>query len=171
MTGWAVDSEGFVDFEPPESEVLAAGKPSTGLESMKLSENHKQALFDYAKIYFDESSTYTAYWVGGYALYDDVHSFYTTDYYFTDSNNENNVLILQFDAVTGDLISVNLYYQYQEEAIRMTNEILSVLEIEYAISARTLKDYVVAYNLAFTGYDGADIGEDYYYISFSVCYE
>lgn len=170
MTGWNVDSDGYVDFEPLESEVLAAGKPSTGLESMKLQDHVTQALLAYAPTYFNEYSTYTSYWVGGYAQYNDVQSFYTTDYYFSDSNNENNLLIIEFDAVTGALISVSLYYQYQEEAVRIINEILSVMEVDFAVSAHMLNEYTEAHNFAFSGFDGAEFGEDYYYISFYVNY-
>lgn len=170
LTGYSVDADGYVEFYPKESEVLALGKPSTGLESVKITENQKQALLDYANLFFDKSSTYSLYWVWGNVNQNDVQSFYTKDYEFSDSKNANNMLTFEFDAVSGDFVSVNIYYEDEAEAIHMVNDLLAILEVDYTVTSDVVEEYTMAHNLAFTGYDGAAFGEDYYYVSFSVYY-
>ena len=170
LTGYSVDADGYVEFYPKESEVLALGKPSTGLESISITENQTQALLDYAKLFFDKSSTYSLYWVWGNVNQNDIQSFYTKDYEFSDSKNANNMLTFEFDAVSGDFVSVNIYYDNEKEAINMVNDLLAILEVEYTVTSDIVEEYTMAHNFAFTGYDGAAFGEDYYYVSFSVYY-
>jgi len=170
LTGYSVDADGYVEFYPVESEVLALGKPSTGLESIKITENQKQALLDYAKVFFDTNSTYSLYWVWGNLNQNDIQSFYTKDYEFSDSKNANNKLTFEFDAVSGDFVSVSIYYEEEGEAINMINDLLAILEVEYTVTSEIVEEYTMAHNFAFTGYDGAAFGEDYYYASFSVYY-
>ena len=170
LTGYSVDADGYVEFYPVESEVLALGKPSTGLESIKITENQKQALLEHAKLFFDKSSTYSLYWVWGNVNQNDIQSFYTKDYEFSDSKNANNMLTFEFDAVSGDFVSVNIYHEEEAEAIRMVNDLLAILEVDYAVTSDIVEEYTMAHNFAFTGYDGAAFGEDYYYVSFSVYY-
>lgn len=170
LTGYSADADGYVEFYPIESEVLALGKPSTGLESMSISENQKQALLDYAELFFDKSSSYSLYWVWGNEKQNDIQSFYTKDYEFSDSTNANNLLTFEFDAVSGDFVSVNISHEEEAEAIGMINDLLAILEVEYTVTSDIVEEYTLAHNFAFTGYDGATFGENYYYASFSVYY-
>lgn len=170
LTGYSVDADGYVEFYPEESEVLALGKPSTGLESIKITENQKQALLEHAKLFFDKSSTYSLYWVWGNVNQNDIQSFYTKDYEFSDSNNANNMMTFEFDAVSGDFVSVNIYHEEEAEAIRLVNDLLAILEVDYTVTSDIVEEYTMAHNFAFTGYDGAAFGENYYYTSFSVYY-
>jgi len=48
MTGYSVDENGYVDFEPLDSEVFAKNRPSTGFQQLTLSDDTKNTLLTYA---------------------------------------------------------------------------------------------------------------------------
>ena len=172
LTGYFVDEFGNVDFCPEESEVLALGKPSTGFDAMKLTETQKQAITDYAKKAFKNcnESTFSFYWVWGTIDFDDVKSYYTKDYYFDDAANENNSIILEFDAVSGDFGSVSVFHENKETALQIANDLLALLDVNYTITAELAEDYTIARGFSFSAYDGFQYGDNYYNINFSVYY-
>ena len=172
MTGYTVDDTGYVDFYPLESEVLAIGKPSTGFDTMQITEDQKNALMDYAKnnISNCEASSDTYYNVWGSVEFRDVQSYYTRDYYFTDSSNWDNSITFTFDAVSGGLASVDIYHEDKDTALGMANEILALLGVDYTVTAEIVEDYTFAKNFSFSGYDASEYGDNYYNVSFSVYY-
>lgn len=171
MKGYSV-SDGFVDFFPAESEVLALGKPSTGMDTMAITEDQKNALMDYAKktILNCEASSDSFYWIWGSIEFQDVKSYYSKDYTFIDSKNSNNSITFAFDAVSGEFASVDIYHEDKNTALAIANEILSLLGIEYTVTAEIAENYTFAKNLSFSGYDGSEYGDTYYNVSFSVYY-
>ncbi len=172
LTGYSVDSAGNVDFLPLESEVLALGKPSTGMDTLSITEDQKQALLDYAKNAFTkcDTSTDTFYWIWGTVEFNDVKSYYTKDYYFTDTTNPDNFITLEFDAVSGEFAFADICHENKETALRMANEILALLDIDYTITAETAENYTFARNFSFSAYDASTYGDNYYNVSFSVYY-
>lgn len=171
MTGYSV-SDGYVDFYPVESEVLAIGQPSTGFDTMPITENQKSALFDYSKnaIPNCKTSTDTFYWIWGSIEYQDVQSYYSEDHSFTDSKNWDNSLTFCFDAVSGEFASVDIYHEDKDTALAIANDILALLGVDYTVTAEIVEDYTYAKNFSFSGYDGSEYGSNYYNVSFSVYY-
>jgi len=173
LTGYSVDEFGNVDFLPKESEVLAQGKPSTGFDTMKLTETQNQAIMDYAKKAFKncKESSFTFYWIWGNEEFGDVKSYYTKDYNFKDpANEEDNSINFEFDAVSGEFASVHIYHENKETALQMANDLLALLDVNYTITAEAAENYTFARNFAFSAYDGFQYGDDYYNISISVSY-
>jgi len=171
MTGYAV-VDGNVDFFPLEKEVLALGHPSTGMDTMEISEDNKNALLEYAKksVPNCKPTTETFYWIWGSVEFQDVQSYYSKDYVFTDSKNYNNSISIAFDAVSGEFASVDIYNEDKDTAIAIANDVLGLLGIEYTVDAEFVENYNFARNLSFSGYDGSEYGGDYYNVSFSVYY-
>ncbi len=173
LMGYYVDADGYVDFNPKESEVLALGIPSTGLDTMKVTEDQKNSMLDYAKNTFGncKTGTETFYWVWGSTEFDDVQSYYTKVYSFTDTDNpEDNSITLEFDAVSGEFTSASIYHQNKETALRIANDILILLGTNYTITADIVENYTFTNNFSFSGYDGSEYGSNYYNVTFSVYY-
>lgn len=172
MTGWNVDSEGYVDFEPLEDEVFAAGKPSTGYDLLPVSEDQTQKLFSVAKDAVKDAEEYssTYYWVWGSTEYQDVESYYSVSYEFSNPENWDDYITLAFDPVSGDFIGVDIYNPSKEEALRIANEMFKILGGTYTITD-TLAEastYDGDAGFSFYGYDASEFGENYYNISINV---
>ncbi len=171
MTGYQVDNDGYVDFEPSEDEVLAAGRPSTGYETLALTDDQKQRLSSLAEAAFPgcDKSISSYYWVWGNASYNNVLSYYSTEYDFTDSENWDNNIALTYDAVSGEFISVDIYHSSKDEALRIANEMFAVLGGTYTITAEMAEEYTYTDDgFAFTGYDSSLYGGSYYNVGISV---
>lgn len=156
MTGYYVDADGFVDFNPPESEVLAAGKPSTGLDTIALTDDKKQALIDCAAGAFTNcySDVSTYYFVWGSIEFDNVYSYYYKEYYYTDENSDDNYIFLNFDAVSGEFSSISFCTSSREQTLKLANEALQILGADYTITPENAEDYVQAGDFWISGYDG-----------------
>lgn len=171
LTGYTV-TDGYVDFYPPESEVLALGQPSTGMDTLAITEDGKNALLDYAKnaIPNCDASVSNFYNIWGSVEYNDVQSYYSEDYYFIDSKNADNSITVSFDAVSGAFASVDIYHRDKDTALNIANDIIALLGIDYTVTAELAENYTFAKNLSFSGYDGSEYGSEYYNVSFSVYY-
>lgn len=172
MTGWNIDADGYVDFEPLEDEVFATGKPSTGYDLLPVSEDQTQKLFSIARdsVQSAEEYSYTNYWVWGSAEFQDVKSYYSVSYEFSNPENWDNYITLAFDAVSGDFIGVDIYNPSKEEALRIANEMFKILGGTYTITD-TLAEastYDGDTGFSFYGYDASEFGENYYNISINV---
>jgi len=172
MTGYSVDEDGYVDFEPLPDEVFAAGKPSTGLDTLKVSDDQVQALFDIAKkaIPNCQSDSSAYYWVWGSVEYDDVRSYYTNEFEFDDPDNWDNSITFTFDAISGEFTSVDIYHASKEEALRIANEVFQVLGGTYTITDTMVEDYTYddENGFSFSGYDAAQYGSNYYNVGISI---
>ncbi len=172
MTGWNVDAEGYVDFEPMESEVLAAGKPSTGYDMLKISEDQQQKLFTIAEASVKnlEKTAYTYYWIWGSAEYQDVASYYCAYYDFANPESWDDSVTYIFDAVSGDFIGVDIYNPSKDEALRIANEIFKALGGTYTITDTMAEEgtYDAEAGFSFYGYDATPYGDTYYNVSISV---
>lgn len=156
MTGYYVDSDGYVDFTPLEEEVLAAGNPSTAYDTIAISADQKQALLDYCAGVFEEYyySVDNYYSVWGSTEYDEVKSYYTTEYYYGNTSSYNDFIFLDFDAVSGEFISMNIYTETPEKTLRIANAVLNILGVNYTLTAEAAAEYVLVNNLLLSGYDG-----------------
>ncbi len=170
MTGYAVDADGYVDFDALESEVLTAGMPSTGYDTIPLTGDQMQNLITIAEGAFPacEKSTDSYYWVWGNVEYNDVQSYYTTEHSFIDSANWDNNITVTLDAVSGEFISVSVYHASKDEALRLVNEFFTTIGGSYAITTDMLENYTYADGFSFSGYDGTLYGGNYYNAGFSV---
>jgi len=172
MTGYTIDEDGYVDFEPLPEEVFAAGKPSTGLDTLNITEDQKKALFTIAENAFPscETDSDAYYWIWGSTEYDDVRSFYTNDYEFDDPDNWDNSITLTFDAVSGEFSSVEIYYASKDEAFRIANEMFEILGGTYTLTTELVEEYTYDYDngFAFSGYDAAQYGSNYYMIGIDI---
>ncbi|MBP3593734.1 MAG: hypothetical protein J6J44_04345 [Lachnospiraceae bacterium] len=172
MTGWNVDADGYVDFEPLESEVLAAGKPSTGYDRLAVSEDQTQQLFLIAEkaVKNYEKSSYPYYWVWGSAEYQDIASYYSNSVEFANPDNWDDSVSYIFDAVSGDFIGADIYNPSKDEALRIANEIYKVLGGTYTITDTMAEEgtYDADAGFSFYGYDAAQYGDSYYNISINV---
>lgn len=169
MTGYFVDSDGYVDFTPLEAEVLAAGKPSTGHDRIALSDDQKQALLDYAsgvfeEYYYSEDNYYS---VWGSIEYGGVKSSYTTEYYYGNTSNYSDFIFLDFDAVSGEFISMNIYTETSEKSLQVANDVLKILGVDYTLTAEDAAEYVLVNNLLLSGYDG----ETYFNVDINAYFE
>ncbi|MBQ8189603.1 MAG: hypothetical protein IJZ44_07465 [Lachnospiraceae bacterium] len=174
MTGYAVDSDGYVDFYPVEDEVLAAGKPSTGYDTLALSDDQKQQLFTIAETAIPncEKDTYSFYWIWGGIQYNDVQSYYSMDYEFNDPNNWDNSITISLDPISGEFISVDIYYASKEDALRIANEMFAVLGGTYTITDKMVEEYAINEDgFSFSGYDGTEYGSNYYNVGISLDYD
>lgn len=169
MTGYYVDADGYVDFTPLESEVLAAGKPSTGCDSTPLTDAQKQAMIDLcAGLFTDYShdiSTYYSVW--GSIEYDMVNSYYQTEYYYSDNNNYNCFIFLNFDAVSGDFISLSIYTDSQEKTLQAMNTALDILGVDTTVTADDVATYAQIGDFVLYGYSD----ETSYGVGLEVYYE
>ena len=160
MTGYTIDSYGYVDFTPLEDEVLAIGKPSTGSASVTLSDTQKQALLDYASNFFEgyyyENENYYSVW--GSVEFDTVASFYQTEHYYADNNDYNNFIFLDFDAVSGDFIDMSIYAGSKKESIQATNEVLAILGVNATVTDKDLVEYFLIDDYVIYSYED----EEYY---------
>ena len=142
MTGYAINADGYIDFTPLESEVLAAGKPSTGYNSIAITDTQKQSLFDLCAglfaDYYSDVETYYSVW-GDPAW--SVDSYYYTEYYYADNNDYNSFAFLNFDAVSGDFIDVTIYTSSSEKSIQAANDALTILGVTETITAEDIADY------------------------------
>lgn len=172
MTGYSVDSTGYVDFEPLEEEVLSLGEPSTGVDTILITDTQRQALLDYAGNAFAdcEVSSNSFYWVWGSTEHNNVQSFYTKDYTYYDASSWDNSISITFDAVSGGFSSVDIYHEDKETALRMANELLALLGVDYTVTAEVAEEYTFIQNLYFSAYDGSQYGGNYYNVGFSVYY-
>lgn len=171
MTGWSVDSEGYVDFEPLEDEVFAAGKPSTGYDRLAISEDQQQKLFSIAEAAVKnyEKTSYPYYWIWGSAEYQNVESYYTISYEFANQDNWDDVISYTFDAVSGEFIGADIYNPSKDEALRIANEIFNAFGGTYTITDAMVEEgtYDTENGFSFYGYDAAQYGGNYYNISIS----
>lgn len=169
MTGWNVDSEGYVDFEPLESEVIAAGKSSTGYDLLPVSEDQVQKLFAIVETAVNnpEKNASAYYWVWGSAEYQDVASYYSVSYEFSNPDNWDDYITLSFDAISGDFIGVDICNPSKDEALRVANEIFQTLGGTYTITGDIAEagTYDSDAGFSFYGYDAAEYGGNYYNIS------
>lgn len=171
MSGYTI-TDGYVEFFPLESEVLAIGKPSTGIDTIAITEAQKESLLDYAKktIKNCESDVEPFYWVWGSVESRDVQSYYSKSYTFRDSENWDNSITISFEAVSGEFCDVDIYHEDKETALTIANDIVALLGIDYTVTTEDVENYVFAKNLSFSGYDGYEYGGTYYNVSFSVYY-
>ena len=170
MTGYYIDADGYVDFEPEETEIMALGAPSTGYDSLAITENQRTSLLNYAEAAFASSSFYSDnyYWVWGSTEYNDVKSYYSVEYRYTDTNNWDNSITLDFDAVSGDFIAATVCNASKDEAFRMSNELLELLNIDYEITQEAAESFTYSNGLAISGYDAAEYGGNYYSVGFEI---
>lgn len=170
MTGYYIDADGYVDFEPEEDEIMALGAPSTGYDSLAITEEQKTSLLDYAEAAFTSSNRYNDkfYWVWGSTKYNDVKSYYSVEYRYTDTNSWDNSITLDFDAVSGEFIAATVCNASKDEAFRMANELLKLLNIDYEITQEAAESYTCTNGLAISGYDAAEYGGNYYSVGFEV---
>lgn len=170
MTGYYVDADGYVDFTPLEAEVLAAGKPSTGFASAAVTDAQKQALLDlcaglFTDYYYDVETYYS---VWGSIEWDMVKSYYQTEHYFSDNNDYNSFIFLNFDAISGDFVDMSIYTSSSEKSIQVANDVLAILGVDGTVTAEDLTNYVVVGNYLLYGYGdettygvGIEVYEDY----------
>ena len=172
MTGYTVDSDGYVDFQPVEEEIFAIGKPSTGYDSIPITDDQKQALIDYTEKSFTQFDKHidTFYWIFGSIEYDSVESHYTLNYEYSEPGNYNNIISLDFDAVSGEFIGVSIYNESKDKALRIANDLLDILNVDVTVTSELVEAYTTQNNFSFSGYDGAEYGSNYYHVEFSVYY-
>ena len=172
MTGWNVDADGYIDFEPLESEVFAAGKPSTGYDMIPLTDDQYQQLFTIAEnaIKNSELYHYNYYNVWGSAEYGDVASYYSLYYDYADPENWNNDITYVFDAVSGDFIGVDIYNTSKDEALRIANDIFKIIGGTYTITDTLVEECTYDYDAGFSfyGYDATPYGDNYYNVSIGI---
>ena len=171
LTGWNVDSDGYIEFEPLEEEVLAAGKPSTGYDLLTISEDQIQQLFAIAEDATKDYNpyTYSSYWVWGSVEYESVDSYYDFSYEYVNSDVWENSIYLSFDAVSGDFIGVDINNPSKDEALRIANEMFKVLGGTYTITDTMAEDYSYdsVAGFSFRGYDASEYGANYYNVGIS----
>lgn len=171
MTGWNVDADGYIDFEPLEAEVLAAGKPSTGYDRLAISEDQQKKLFSIAEASVKncQETTYPYYWVWGSAEYQDVASYYSIYYEFANPDSWDDSITYVFDAINGDFIGVDIYNPSKDEALRIANEVFKTIGGTYTITDTLVEEatYDAEAGFSFYGYDATPYGENYYNISIS----
>ena len=174
MTGYFVTEDGFVDFEPLEEEVLAIGKPSTGFNTVEISDTQIQTLAVIATqaLAGCEQDTYTYYSIWGDIASDSVRSYYTISFEFSDPNSWDNNITYTFDTISGELYYVDIYNESKEEALRIANEIYKVLGGTTTLTAELVENYMddAENELSISGYDGTEYGGNYYSISISATY-
>ncbi|MBQ9118758.1 MAG: hypothetical protein IJY09_01735 [Lachnospiraceae bacterium] len=157
FTGYAVDEDGYVDFEPTEEEVLAVGKPSTGFDTIPVTAEQKADLIAYAENAFKEFylSDYVGYYVWGSIEYESVESYYQEDYTYYDDAEFSNSIELTFDLVSGELGRINVRNVDQAEAIRMTNELLQIVDVDFTVTEENMEEYNEIENVVVSGYEGS----------------
>ncbi|MBP3569532.1 MAG: hypothetical protein J6K04_10250 [Lachnospiraceae bacterium] len=174
MTGYAVDSNGFVYFYPEEDEVLAAGKPSTGYDTLALSDDQKQQLFTIAETAIPncKKGTYSLYKICGSIQYNDVQSYYSLEHEFSDPDNWlDNRITISLDPISGEFISVDINYPSKEDALRIANEMFTVLGGTYTITDKMAEEYTINEDgFAFSGNDWTTYGDNNYTIGISLDY-
>ena len=172
MTGYTIDESGYVLFYPEESEVFASGKPSTGLDTMAITESQVKELEKYATSAIENCKRFrsTYYCVMGSQKDQAVKSYYSYSDIFTDVVAWDNCITLRYEAITGELVSVSICHKEKEKAYRIANEILSILGVEYTLTLEIAEDHTYEKNFHFYGFDGAQYGNDYYSVGFDVHY-
>lgn len=170
MTGYYINEDGYVDFEPEEEEIMAMGQPSTGFDTLAVTEDQKKALLDYAESAYTQCNNYTDkfYWVWGSTQYNDVESFYSVEYRYVEADNWDNSISLEFDAVSGEFHCASICSQSMDEAYRIANDLLKILKIDYTITQQVAENYTHEKGLAISGYDAAEYGGNYYNVSFEI---
>ncbi len=170
MTGYYIDSDGYVDFNPTKDEVLAMGVPSTGFDTIAVTEDQKTALFNFSKSCFEkcDSDSEEFFWVYGDTLDGTVDSYYSVEYTFAEAGNWENYISLEFDAVSGAFHIANIYNPSKDEAFRIANELLKLLNIDYTITQKAAEEYTFENGLSLAAYDGAEYGSNYYYVGFEI---
>ncbi len=156
MTGYAMDEDGYVDFEPLVDEVVAAGKPSTGMDTMPLTADQEAQLHDYAKAayeecYLSENSYYAIY---GSAEYESVKSYYQDSHIYYDNSEFGNSIELVFDAISGELGGITVRNTNQAEAVRMMNDLLAITGVDHTVTAENMEEYISVGDIAINGYSG-----------------
>lgn len=174
MTGWSVGTDGYIDFEPLESEVLAAGKPSTGYDLLPISDDQTQQLLLTAESSVKNclKNSYTYYNIWGSAEYGDVNSYYTVCYDYSNQDNWDDCIILTFDAVSGDFIGVDIYNPSKDEALRIANDIFKTVGGTYTLTDTLVEEGIYDGEAGFSayGYDATPYGSNYYNVSLYVYY-
>lgn len=137
MTGYAVDENGYVDFEPLESEVFAKNQPSTGFQMIELPEGTKENLLDFIATYFEHTYEYkfSYYSISG-SVEEGIYSYYCQSYSYADDTDYDydNYFNVAFDPISGDLLWVYCYHKSADEALNMANNILEILDVDYIIT-------------------------------------
>ena len=161
MTGYSVDKDGTVDFEPLEREVLTMNEPSTGYYLIELPKETKASLFEFASGYFESvyEESFSYYNISG-NVNDEVLSYYCSGCDYYDNNNYNNCISLGFDAVSGELVFIYCYHTSAEETINMANEALKLLNVPYTVTEENM-----GYSDLCGDYCIELVQEDDYYIS------
>lgn len=156
MTGYTVDEDGYVDFNPNEAEVLALGIPSTAYDTIPVTDEQKQALIDFVAGAFEDPhySEETYYYVFGSTVYDSVQSYYSTSYESYEREEFGNSLELVFDAVNGELVSFTSRNLDGDKAVSMFNELLKAAGIDYEFTADQLGEYIYEGNMVISSYQG-----------------
>lgn len=162
MTGYYMDETGYVSFEPLEEEVFALGVPSTGFDTIPLSEQAKSDLIQYAAQLFSNSyeEIYPYYLVDGSTRDNTVYSYYYLFYDYYDNTNFDNSITLVFDAVSGELSSIYCYHDSAEDAVKMANEALKLIGINYTATTDIIDNFDFYGNCLIEGY----FAEEYYTI-------
>jgi len=166
LTGWNVDTDGYVAFYPLEEEVLAIGKPSTGLDMFPISADQIQNLFSIAEASVKDCEKYTVtyYWIFGSVEYGAVESYYRVYYEFANPETPEDSILFCFDAVSGDFIGIEICNPSKDEALRIANELFKIFGGTYTITGTLVEEGSNDDDtgLSFSGYDGTEYGVNYY---------
>lgn len=153
MTGYAVDEDGYVYFEPLKEEVLARGEASTNFSTIALTDKQKTALDEYAKSLFDTVEEYEYYSISGSVEYG-VDSSYINYYtYYNDGDYENEIEI-DYDAISGEFKAVSITTESKENALEIMGKILEILEIELEFTEEVFEDMVYTNEFLLSGFIG-----------------
>lgn len=164
MTGYSVDEDGYVDFEPLEEEVFSIGEPSTDFDAKPITEELMTELFTYAASSYTSVDYYTDsyYYVFGNVYDDTVGSTYVTECCYYDMEHTDNAIWFIFDAVSEDLAAIYVDHADFNEALRMMNDLIAMMGVDYTLTAKDVESYIYIDDMCF-GYDAA---EEYYSIYF-----
>ncbi len=164
MTGYSVDEDGYVDFEPLEEEVISAGLASTGLDTVALTEEQTSTLIYYPINYLGmEGEYYTYLNISGYPSYNSVYSYYYLCYEYMDANG--NSVEFTFDAMSGEFSDVLIFTNTQADALTIASDIMSILGLNYTF---TPDENGAIDDSCENFYIYAQPSDSFYYVSISV---
>ncbi len=157
MTGYTVDEDGYVDFEPVLDEVIAAGKPSTGMDTMPVTDDQKTQMHEYAKTAYAKYylADYVFYSIYGSVKYESVNSYYNESYTYYDDSEFSNSIEFTFDAISGELGGITVRNVDKAETVRMANEMFAIAGIDHTVTEENMEEYITVGDISISGYEGS----------------